>query len=138
MWYIEYLLKNREEIRLSNDLDSDLFNDLLIVEREIKRFLNSGLISDKELEILEVILNSRSLLSAQDKAKYRRATMSKIFKGTCQKLSLSLGGIFTDEGYIQYMIDKYNLKDEEIKKLSAFIQSKYRQKIMKKSYRETK
>ena len=45
MWYIQHLLKNRLEIRTNGDIESDEFNDLIIIEKKIKSLYMADIIS---------------------------------------------------------------------------------------------
>jgi DNA-binding CsgD family transcriptional regulator len=133
-WYIEYLILNRDSIRsatkveecytsnafdlipeaqVSFNLDDDVYSDLLTVECEIKRLIGLGVISDLELNILNLVLDGKSYVSIEKILEMHRSTISNIFKKLCDKVSQSLGDYFTDEGFMDNMIKKYNLNDEE-------------------------
>lgn len=155
-WYVELLILNRDEIResvlnelsgleaggiLSNSvlstnsaLESDEFNDLLLVEREIDKFTNNNLISEKELEVMNLVMNSPSFNKAQFDGDYSRPTISKIFRDVCDRISFSLGGVFTNEGFLEHMRFKYHLTSEEVVLLEKYLLSKYRHRLMTKPY----
>lgn len=135
-WYVEFLLMERETIRSSDDIESDVLSDLFVVERKLKSLYENKLISKFELYLLDTVINSKSMKSASANLGISRLTLSKMFKGVCNKVSFSLGGIFTDEGYISYMKNRYNLNDEQVNRLAKFIKSEYRHELMKKVFNE--
>lgn len=141
-WYIEYLILNRDNIRsllkseecyasnafdlipeaqVSFNLDDDVYSDLLTIESEVKRLINLGVICGLELDILNLILDGRSYVSIEKELGMHRSTISNIFKRLCDKVSLSLGDYFTDEGFIESMIIKYDLNDEDELKLKKLL-----------------
>jgi hypothetical protein len=129
-WILESLLNNRERIRETGDIDSDEFNDLLIVEKKIDELRQVGKLDDEDLAILF------SSISSDYKVDERSESEKKVLyqKKTklCEKLAYYLGGYFTDDGYLDYMQKKYKLSDTQIENLRRFMQSKYRNKIMRK------
>lgn len=138
MWYVGYLLLNREEIRsglnLESDLDSDQYNDLLTVENKLEEFIQKGLISNDELNLLNLYLNM-NVSAISKELDLSRPTIQKAFNSICRKIGISLGGMFTDDGYISYMQEKYKLTDEQVETLQRFITSNIRFKLAKKIYK---
>lgn len=129
-WIVESLLNNRDRIREDGDIESDEFNDLLIIEKMIKKLQGGGRLSEIDVEILF------SPVSSDYKVDERSESEKKVFyqKKTklCQKLAYYLGGYFTDDGYLDYMQKKHKLSDMQIENLKKFMKSKYKNKIMRK------
>ena len=147
-WYVESLLRNSESIKSgvvgslvydgdgdygeSIDLDSDTYNDLLIVEDTVKKLTYSGYLNSTEISIIKLVYNSKSLLQISMELKLSRITVSKIFSKLCDKLAFFLGREFTDEGYLDYMREKYHLTSNEIIKAKNFMASNKRHMIRRK------
>ncbi len=152
-WYVESILKSSYTIRssiaempeliyrpisivsmdnfdthpsYSFEFDSDSYNDLLIIESTINELCDNGQISESELLIIYLVGDGSSFSAIESKIDLARVTITKIFTEVCDRISYTLGGIFTDDGYLDYMKNKYNLTDEQIDKAREYIKSKYR------------
>ena len=137
-WYVEFLLRNRDQIR-SNiyssytkdsfepaytlDLEDDDDNNLLLVEKQIKSLIKDKKVSSRELKILRLVFKGKNIVDMEKEMGLSRLTISKAFSEVCAKIAYVLGGIFTNEGYIEYMVGKYNLDQAQIDKLIQFMQS---------------
>lgn len=128
-WLVENLLFQREEIRVKPDFNSDEYNNLLIVESKIKELTNLGVIDSFELAILHFVTSKGSYTQLEELLKINRNTLANHFKRICNRISYSLGYEFTDEGYLQYMQEKYNLLDSQIDILREHINGIYRHRI---------
>lgn len=128
MWYVEFLLLNREEIRRNADIESDEYSNLLEVESKLDELISTNLISDDELNLLNLYLNNPSK-TVVNEFKIGRDTINNSFRNVCRKIGFALGGIFTQDGYVEYMRNKYHLTDEQCNRLLAFMKSPYRHKI---------
>jgi hypothetical protein len=132
-WYIQILLRNKEEIRSRLDLESDEYNDLLVIEKKIEGLHNAGIISDKEMQLIEYIEDGKSLSNSKKKFGRNRISIARDFRHLCDKIAFYVGGQFTDEGYAEYMRTKYNLTEEQIDTLLDYMKSKYKNKLLKKA-----
>jgi hypothetical protein len=135
-WYIEYLLLHSDEIKATEDVDSDQFNDLLTVEKAIKTFVCKSLFADREYEVLILMMRFRSFNYVSDLTGIERRIIVKTFRSVVYRLSVVLGGIFTDEGYLDYLKNKYKLTDTQIDKASKYMKSEFRHDILTKAYEE--
>jgi hypothetical protein len=135
-WRVENLLINREMIKAEQNLDSDDYNDLLLVEKKLNELYSLGYIEEKDLKVIDVYLKCLNLEKAQEILGMSRLTVSKIFTTVCERIGMYLGYSFTDEGFIEHMSNKYNLNEEQIKRLRLFILSKYRHKTAQTLYRQ--
>lgn len=134
---MEILLLNRELIRAKEDIDSDAYIDLIQVERTLDSFSNNKTITPNELRVLNTVLNTPNFFYAEKELGMDRDTVSKIFRVVCDRVSYKLGDYFTDEGYIDYMADKYNLSCNQANKLSEYMNSKYRYRLGRRIFEDT-
>jgi len=152
-WYVESILRSRDIIRsnvfeaphlvyrpstlvsldatyddssYSCNFDDDDYNNLLVIEKKIYELFNKEIITNLELSIINIVGDGKSLASAGQFLDISRATISKIFSNICDRIAYTLGGIFTNDGYLDYMKDKYNLTDIQLDKAKEYIESKYR------------
>jgi hypothetical protein len=128
-WIIQSLLNNQDSIRETADIESDQFNDLILVEKAIQKLSSDGLLTESDLAILEFF---RNVKTDKEEERPERHTVSKRYIHICDRIGYYLGGYFTDEGYLTYMCEKYNLTDEQMEILRNFIKSSYRHKIVRK------
>ncbi len=106
-------------------ITSDEFNDLLDVESAIDTLVSMGRISKEELDILYLPAGVKTDL-------YDRHTLSAKKKQICDRIAYFLGGYFTDDGYIEYMVDKYGLDQKQVETLTKYINGIHKHKIIRK------
>lgn len=128
-WIIQSLLNERNTIRSTGDIDSDVFNDLLLVEGAIQKLRDRKLISDADMQIIEFFSNFENGI---EKPKFEGHTISKKYNQICNRIAYFLGGYFTNDGYLNYMAEKYKLTGEQLEVLENFINSRYRHKMIRK------
>lgn len=61
-----------------------------------------------------------------------RQALARQFYAICDRIAYSLGGEFTDEGYITYMQKKHKLTYAQVEKMKKYMKGRYRYKIMRK------
>lgn len=130
MWYVEHLLLNKDEIKNKHDLNSDEFNDLILVEKTLDKMLL--LFSKNELMAIDYYYH-KVLIS---KTKKQKSLLYGHFRTVCKKVASVLGDVFTDSGYVDYMSCKYNLDEDQIERLKSYMESVYRHTILSKPYKE--
>jgi hypothetical protein len=138
MWYVGDLLIHSYEIKEQGNIDSNEYIDLLTLEQAIKRLYNANSLTSVDLIVLNKYLSLEDLLGVSvPNNKYKTDQFfDYAFINLCSKLGASLGGIFTDAGYLNYMKQKHNLSPEQVRKLERYMLSKFRHKLMKKPYYE--
>jgi hypothetical protein len=131
-WYINHLMKNRLEIRTNGDIDSDEFNDLIIIEKKIKSLYMADIISKAEMSLIDYVADGKPMASSKENFGKNRISLAKDFSNLCRKIAFYVGGQFTDDGYVDYMKNKYHLTEEQVQKLHDYMNSKYKNKLMRK------
>jgi hypothetical protein len=146
-WYVRELLLNREVIRselfssdgtndfvddytevpyvedencfdiLSGSFDIDTYDDLLTIESQLKKLIESGEIKDIYIEIFQSVLEERDSSKIMDKYGISSWTIANILDRICGRIADDLGDYFTDEGYIEMLKNKYKLTEEQIKRV---------------------
>lgn len=128
-WLVETLLLNRETLKTNPDFNSDDYNNVLIIEKAITDLIISGNIAPFELALLNFVISNQSYTALEKVLGVSRNTISRYFRGICDKISYYLGSEFTDEGYLAYMQEQYKLTDKEVNKMRRHIKSRYRHSI---------
>lgn len=131
-WLVQNLLRDRTKIHTSPDLESDDYNDLIVVEKRIQQLFESGILSEKEMELIEYVSDGKSLSNSKEHFGKHRISTFKQFRNLCNKIAFYLGGYFTDDGYIAYMKEKYDLSDEQVRKMIKYMTNKFKYKLMRK------
>lgn len=135
-YLVEILIRNRPQIREKHDESSDEYNNLLVLERKIDDLTKSGILTDQELRILNLLSLGYSLGDLHLILKMDRDFVSAKVKKLTNKIAYYLGGEFTDAGYLEYMREKYKLSDEQVETLNLFINGKYYTRIARKTHEE--
>jgi len=131
-WIVQRRLMDTEAIREVNDIDSDDYNDLLIIEKKIKEMRGQDFITNLEFKILTLIQSGYLFGDIETIIDVGRDTVSKIFKNVCERIAYSLGGEFTDEGFIKEVADRHRLTEEDTTILEEFMESNLRHKILRR------
>jgi hypothetical protein len=142
MWYVGYLLLNKEAIRFKaqedypNDFSEfDEYNDLLLVEKKLNDFINNNLITAYELNLFNLYFDYPTNIIVQKSGVKNEDTIDKNFLGICERIGYALGGMFTDDGYSEYVKNKYKLSDEQCLEVKKYIQSALKYKLAHNIYR---
>jgi hypothetical protein len=130
-WIVQYLIKNSLQLKSKHDVDSDEYNNLLLMERKIEILDSHRVISSLEMNILNLFRNGCIPKEVAQILGLNRDTVAGIFIKICDKISFYLGGEFTDDGYITYMQEKYNLKEEEVEKLKKYMTGNLKHKLIR-------
>jgi hypothetical protein len=101
--------------------DSDLFNDLLMVEKTLTELHATGIITGRDLELVKNMSQDTHISSLEDPLGVGRFTISERFVLVCNLVADKLGDLFTDEGYIRYFKNKYNLEEEQVHLFKLFL-----------------
>jgi DNA-binding NarL/FixJ family response regulator len=120
-WIIRQLLENNKLIKERGDIDSDEYNDLIVIEKKFADLNKKGLFSPVEIKVYNYIIDGINYKDLSSKLNLNRITVSKIYSDIINKLSISLGYEFTDEGYMDYITKKYKLNEEQQKRMAEYI-----------------
>lgn len=132
-WIVQHLLKNKDIIKETCDLESDEYNNLLVVESKIAELSKGGFLSDVDLWIIDLVSDGRPIRHLETDIGKNRITLSRTFVQICERISYFLGGYFTDDGFLENMKDEYKINDEDISKLREYMTGKFKHKLMKKN-----
>lgn len=94
--------------------DNPEYEDLLFVEMKLKELIDKNMITELELKVINQMIVGNSYTSAGDNLGITRGLVKDVFYRVCTKIAYYIGGEFTDEGYIEYMVNRYNLNSEQI------------------------
>jgi hypothetical protein len=132
-WVVQHLLRNRMTIKESQDIESDEYNNILVIEKKIKELHESGFLSDPDMYVIDLVADNRPLRELQENLGRSHVTTSDLFIQICERIAYFLGGYFTDEGFIHSMQKNYRLSDEDVDKLRSHIKGKFKHKLLRKN-----
>lgn len=132
-WYVENLLRGSQAIkdgviRSENDItdvdmNSDLYSDLLSVEKTLGELLDKKLIKPFDEKVVNLLMTGLSIEEVSEKLNIARPTVTKKFSAVCDRIAFVLGDNFSDLGYVNYMKEKYNLTEEQVIKALEYMKS---------------
>ena len=131
-WIVQSLLRNKDEIKTKADIDSDDYNNILLIEKAITDLVKIGAINEREERLLSLISDGSSYEELEEEYHLNRKAISTHFITLCDRLALYMGDEFTDEGYLEYMVDKYNLDQTQRETLQNFMKGKFKHKTIRK------
>jgi DNA-binding CsgD family transcriptional regulator len=114
------------------DIESDDFNNLLILESKVKELKEKKLLTVREIKLLDMLSESASLSDISSALNSNRNTITKEIKKVCELIAYFLGDIFTDDGYLNYMQEKYKLTDTQLKSLRDYMNGKNSKKLLRR------
>jgi hypothetical protein len=124
------------QIKSVHDFESDDYNNLLVIEKKIQDMCANNLLTPHEVEIINLIRDGYLFSDIEPILKIGRETISKIYKNVCDRIAFSLGGEFTDDGFIQEVSERNNLSPREQQKLVQFMNSNLKHKILRRPTQE--
>jgi hypothetical protein len=131
-WIVQRLLMETPTIKETHDFESDDYNNLLIIEKKISGMMENTMFSMQEIQILTLIQEGYLFGDIEPIIGLGRDTVSKIYKNICERIAFSLGGEFTDDGFIREVSRKNHLSLAEQDKLARFMESNLKHKILRK------
>jgi len=137
-WIVQNLLTNSLKIRSEADIESDEFNDLLLIEKAVQDLKKMGTLTEYEISLIEMLSDGSYKKDVSRSLGKNRRVIIKNFDAVCDRVAFYLGGYFTDEGYIHYIAKKYKLEDEKVEAIRVFIKSKHRHRNIKRKFVENK
>ncbi|MHA1802669.1 MAG: hypothetical protein ACTSWJ_13115 [Candidatus Heimdallarchaeaceae archaeon] len=124
-WFIERLLTNSEKIHLG-DRESDMHGYLLTLENKAKELVGKGLFTKDEILLLNELMYGKTITQLGKEQNLSRVTTAMKIDALTDKLSMYLGGIYTDEGFLKYMQKTYKLTDKQVTLLEEKIKGNYK------------
>lgn len=103
------------------DLDLDTYEDLISVEICLKDLIKKNLFSNLEKSIIGHLLDGRRISEIESLENLSRPTVVKKIIEVANRISYHLGYHFTDQGYLDYLTEKYDLDEIQIEKLEKII-----------------
>lgn len=134
-WIVNSIIRNIVRVKSSvdstSDVNNDEYNDVILVEGAIKNLKTLEMLSEDDIALIEFIKNGGQFSNEDNEIVGKREALSRKFNILCNRISFYMGGYFTDDGYIEYMRNKYNWTDEQTTIAKLYIKGQYRNKIIR-------
>lgn len=131
-WIVQRLLMETPQIKEIHDFESDDYNNLLVIEKKMASMISNKMFSEQESIIINYIREGYLFGDIESFIGVGRDTISKIFKNICERIAFSLGGEFTNDGFIREVSKKNKLSIKEQEKLAKFMDSNLKYKILRR------
>lgn len=135
-WIVQHLLKNKVQIRTLSDPSSDEYNDLLVLESKIAELRRKKLLTERDLSIIEAVSDGSPLSALEDSVGVTRLTIARSFENICERLAYTLGGYFTDDGFLENLRKEYKLSNEDLEKVKNQMFGRFKHKLIRKGKNE--
>lgn len=124
-WFVERLLTNSEKIHLEGS-NSEMLGYLLTLETKVKELVQKDLFTKDEIILLNELMFGKTITQLSKEQGLSRVTTAMKIDALTDKLSMYLGGIYTDEGFLKYMKRTYKLNDRQVELLEEKIKGNYK------------
>jgi len=85
----------------SNRINSDEYNNSLLIQRCVENLNKQGLLSELEQEILEAVFEGYNYTEISKLYKIDRQTVSQIFDNVTNRIAYVMGDEFTDASFLE-------------------------------------
>lgn len=133
-WIVESYIIKRETIRLTEDIESDAYFDLMLIEKTYNYLQKNNLLSGQEVDVIEGRAAGFTFEEIGENLGISRITASAVFSTACDKIAFVLGDYFTDDGYLSYLQDKYSFSDTDLESIYEFMLSRNRHKMKRTNF----
>jgi hypothetical protein len=96
------------------NIDSDAYNNAIIIEKIIENMKKDNLISNQELIIIGKVAEGYSYSEIARDIKIHRLTVSEIFKNVTDRIAYMLGGEFTDVAFVEPILERMQLVEPSV------------------------
>lgn len=113
-WIIGQYIRELPYIIERGDINSDDFNNCLLIQRCIGNMDSKGLLSSLEKDILIGVVEGYNYTELAKILNYDDETISRIFKNLTDRIAYILGGEFTDASFIDRIESIGQLEEADI------------------------
>jgi len=116
-WIIGEYIRQLPYIKEKADINSDAYNNVIMIEKTLKEMKECGVLSEMENNVIWAVSAGYSYSEIARILGIHRLTVSEIFKKVTDRISYILGGELTDTAFISKIHSIELLSDKEISDL---------------------
>lgn len=102
-WIIGQYLRELPYIKEGGNIESDTYNNALLIEKTINDMAKKGLLTDFEKDVIISIVEGFNFSEISRLLNADRQRVSNTFKAVTDRIAYILGGEFTDAAFIEQM-----------------------------------
>lgn len=100
-WVIEEYIRQMPYIMETTDIDSDAFNNCLLIQKCISNLNKAELMSEMEKDILSAVYAGFNYAEISKLLNVNRQTVSMVFDKITDRIAYILGGEFSDASFLE-------------------------------------
>jgi len=116
-WKIGLYLRDLPYIKENPDINSDVYNDALIIEKTIKDMDKKGLLTDFEKDVIMGIYSGYNFSEIARLLNADRQRVSNTYKEVTDRIAFILGGEFTDAAIIEHAKGIEEISEQDISEI---------------------
>ena len=116
-WIIGEYIRQIPYIKESAEIDSDVYNNAIMIEKTINDLVEKDIISQKESDVIWAVSAGYSYSEIARMLNMHRLTISQIFKDVTDRVSFILGGELTDSAFLERLGTIEPISEQEMEKL---------------------
>lgn len=113
-WIIGEYIRQLPYLKERADINSDSYNNAIMIEMVIEKMIKDNLLSEKENNIIWSVSAGYSYSEIARILSIHRLTVSQIFKNVTDRISYIIGGELTDEAFIERIQGVEPLSEDDI------------------------
>lgn len=113
-WIIGEYVRQYAYLKERADIDSDSYNNVIIIEMTIEKMIEDGLLSEQENNIIWCVSAGYSYSEIARLLGLHRLTVSNIFKNVTDRISYIIGGELTDGAFMERVQGVESLSEDDI------------------------
>ncbi len=113
-WIIGEYIRQYAYLKERADINSDSYNNVIMIEMVIEKMIEDNLLSEKENNVIWCVSAGYSYSEIARLLSLHRLTVSQIFKNVTDRISYIIGGELTDEAFIERIQGVEPLSEEDI------------------------
>jgi len=116
-WIIGEYIRQMPYIKERADINSDSYNNAIIIEKTLDDMLKQGTITQQENDVIWSVSAGYSYSETARLLSLHRLTVSQIFKQVTDRISFILGGELTDSAFLDRIEGVEHLTDKDVTKM---------------------
>jgi len=116
-WVVGQYIRDMAFLKEITDINSDVYNNALLVEQVVEKLVKENLITEFEKEVLWAIGAGYSYSEAARILGSHRLTISDTFNRLTDRIAFILGGDFTDSGFLERVQTMGSLYDTDMEQM---------------------
>lgn len=113
-WIIGEYIRQMPYIKERADINSDSYNNAIIIEKTLDDMLKQGTVSQQESDVIWSVSAGYSYSEIARLLGLHRLTVSQIFKQVTDRISFVLGGELTDSAFLDRIDGIEHLSDKDV------------------------